>query len=556
MAMATNCEDVSAQMMDLLYGELPADARANVDAHVAGCARCRSELEGFEKTRAAARAGLDEAPPARAHAAIMKAAAAHLAAQAQPAAPKPAVPERASFWDRLRAGWRLPTFATVGAFAVFVLASRVFLNPEKTLDSARVGYNQEPSVAPSPAPVAPSAARHRAGQAAPAAEEPAELAEPAAAPPPMAVSPAAPRPAKGHISDDPLDGLDSLLPSEKSGGHAGKKARKPALEAPAAGYGSGGLGNVQRADDDRIRDKSAAPPTSLFKGEGGRFAQPPPAKPAPKAATAFGNAPSPADEKTFAPPPPLREAPAMKQKEAEKAAAKKAPREPIETWEDKVAAPDRAKDKPAASLGVVGGGGTAGRASAAGNKADAPGSPAAQAAPTTPVMAAPAPPPPAPPPVVTPTQSKARAKMITEGDLAGEESTAAAPQAKAEQKPGARIGATETPIQRADRFFAEERWSDAAAAYKALLDNDPRNHDAERWRQRLIVATQYADVSERPATAAKRKAAPRRSTDSADEGQQRSAEAKAARAPQQAAPRTSKGAKASGKASVSDDAMK
>ena len=55
--MASNCEDVSAQMMELLYGELPADARASVDAHVAGCARCRSELDGFEKTRAVARSG-------------------------------------------------------------------------------------------------------------------------------------------------------------------------------------------------------------------------------------------------------------------------------------------------------------------------------------------------------------------------------------------------------------------------------------------------------------------------------------------------------------------
>ena len=42
--MASNCEDVTAQMMELLYGELPADARASVDAHVAGCARCRAEL--------------------------------------------------------------------------------------------------------------------------------------------------------------------------------------------------------------------------------------------------------------------------------------------------------------------------------------------------------------------------------------------------------------------------------------------------------------------------------------------------------------------------------
>src|SRR5262245_50514172 len=74
-AMASNCENVSAQMMELLYGELPADARASVDAHVAGCERCRSELEGFERTRAVARRALDEAPPARARAAILKAAA-------------------------------------------------------------------------------------------------------------------------------------------------------------------------------------------------------------------------------------------------------------------------------------------------------------------------------------------------------------------------------------------------------------------------------------------------------------------------------------------------
>ena len=33
--MSSNCENVSAQMMELLYGELPADARASVDAHVA-----------------------------------------------------------------------------------------------------------------------------------------------------------------------------------------------------------------------------------------------------------------------------------------------------------------------------------------------------------------------------------------------------------------------------------------------------------------------------------------------------------------------------------------
>ena len=148
--MASNCEDVSAQMMELLYGELPADARANVDAHVAGCARCRSELEGFEKTRAVARQGLDEAPPARAHAAIMQAAAAHLAAQAQPAARKPAAPEQVSFWDRVRARWAFPTLATVGAVAVFLIANRVFLNPERTLELHEAA--EAPAAAPAPVP--------------------------------------------------------------------------------------------------------------------------------------------------------------------------------------------------------------------------------------------------------------------------------------------------------------------------------------------------------------------------------------------------------------------
>src|SRR4051812_9510155 len=154
-SMASNCEDVTAHMMELLYGELPADARASVDAHVAGCTRCRAELDGFEKTRAAARMGLDEAPPARARTAIMQAAAAHLAAQAraQPAAARmPAAPEKVSFWDRLRSRWAFPTLATVGAVAVFMVANRVFLNPERTL--APRSAPERPSVPPLSEPAA------------------------------------------------------------------------------------------------------------------------------------------------------------------------------------------------------------------------------------------------------------------------------------------------------------------------------------------------------------------------------------------------------------------
>ncbi len=168
--MPIGCEDVSARMMDLLYGEVPADERATLEAHVAGCARCRAELAGFQATRAAARRALDaDAPPARAHEAILRAAAAAVAAkEAQPIAARP-VPARPPFWERLRARWTLPTFATVGAVAIVVLASKVFLEPEKTVELGR----QTVHSAPAETPAAP------AGQPRPEAQGAAKAARPA-----------------------------------------------------------------------------------------------------------------------------------------------------------------------------------------------------------------------------------------------------------------------------------------------------------------------------------------------------------------------------------------
>jgi len=55
--------------------------------------------------------------------------------------------------------------------------------------------------------------------------------------------------------------------------------------------------------------------------------------------------------------------------------------------------------------------------------------------------------------------------------------------AKTETRP-----AGESPVARADRLYAEGRWSEAAGAYRELLRRDPRNADAPRWRQRLATA--------------------------------------------------------------------
>ena len=248
----------------------------------------------------------------------------------------------------------------------------------------------------------------------------------------------------------------------------------------------------------------------------------------------------------------------------QKAPSAAAPAKRRAEFDDNIVAKS-AEEKPAAGAGgpgVVGGG-----ASSRSNKSDgySPGGPtlAMPAAPPSPPpprpAVAPAPPPPA---TQAPSPSRAHAKKGGAMDYGNDESAVAQTEAEAKnekkQVAGGKAGAIETLAQRADRLFTEGRWSEAVAAYRELLRNDPSNPDAKRWRDRLVAA-ENADLSERQATVAKakRKAAPSR-TESADaEAPQRSADAKASRAPQQAAPRSSKAAaKASEKSSVSDDALK
>ncbi len=134
--MAADCEQTRARMLELIYGELPAEARAEVATHVAGCAACQAELTALESTRALARRSLaaDE-PPARARAAILRAAAA-----AVPAARPVSKP---SAWAWLRGKWTLPTFATVGAVAVFLLASRIFWSRRRPTSGAAKGWSRQ-----------------------------------------------------------------------------------------------------------------------------------------------------------------------------------------------------------------------------------------------------------------------------------------------------------------------------------------------------------------------------------------------------------------------------
>jgi hypothetical protein len=167
------------------------------------------------------------------------------------------------------------------------------------------------------------------------------------------------------------------------------------------------------------------------------------------------------------------------------------------------------------------------------NKPDSFGSGAAQAAPVAvqnqpakaparaqaPAAATPsmAPPPPASPPPAPQQKLRARSEVAAdEGSWPGQDSDA-----KAERKQASTKGsAGETLVQRADRLFAEGRWADAAAVYRELLRREPRSDDAARWRRQLVAA-ESAEVNERNASLARRKAA-------ADANQQRNAEGEAA----------------------------
>ena len=271
--MAIGCEDVSARMVDLLYGEIPADERAPLEAHVTGCARCRAELAGLRATRAAARRTLDaDAPPARAHQAILRAAAAAVAAQqAQPVTARPA-PARPSLWERLRSRWTLPTFATVGAVAVVLLASKVFLEPDKTIELGRQTVHPAPAEAPA-GPAGPAAVPQPEAQAsgnaaaAPAEKRPEDKDDLRFAERPPADQPFA-RPTAA-----PPHERKRAAPSEGRGGLGNAKGAAAPARQPAKAY-----------LDSLLDEGAGASPTP--KPSKRAFAPPPPARAEPPSAPA------------------------------------------------------------------------------------------------------------------------------------------------------------------------------------------------------------------------------------------------------------------------------
>jgi hypothetical protein len=141
------CNEIRDQMIDYLYGELPAEGRRDFEAHLPGCADCAREVKSMQATLARTRTALraaDEAPPPRVRAAVLAAAG---RAAAMTAAKSP---EKRPLLEWLRRPWFLPAFAAASIMAVFVLGRQVLTRPH---DRVREYVAAPPTVeAPPPEP--------------------------------------------------------------------------------------------------------------------------------------------------------------------------------------------------------------------------------------------------------------------------------------------------------------------------------------------------------------------------------------------------------------------
>jgi hypothetical protein len=105
----------------------------------------------------------------------------------------------------------------------------------------------------------------------------------------------------------------------------------------------------------------------------------------------------------------------------------------------------------------------------------------------------------------------AAAPAEAEKELDEERSDKKAKRADKAEKPAA--SSPEAMVRRADQLYAEQRWSEALAAYQELLRRYPSADGAPRWRARVAEAREAMAAA--PATASRKaKAAPASSSES------------------------------------------
>jgi hypothetical protein len=268
-----NCDGVKERLVDFLYQDLPADARAAFEEHLRGCPACKADVASYRRTLGNARAALTgvlaEEPPVRVHAAVLEAAKA--AAARKTTMVRARKETTSGFFARLwRTPWLMPAFGAASVATVVFLV-RVLKNPE-VLPGQRPLSNGE-LVEPGRAAPAPMAApAQEPGWAAPAAAEEAN--------------------AKAKAG-----------PSDRGGKSEGGKLGMAKAQRPAHELRKGAVDGLARSASGAVSaDKESAPePTRAKKKVGGdlqwgglsgetdgshgmeksRFAEPPPPRPAP-----------------------------------------------------------------------------------------------------------------------------------------------------------------------------------------------------------------------------------------------------------------------------------
>ena len=482
-----NCAQVKEQLVDFLYGELSASARATFAEHLRGCPGCSAEVASHGKTIAQTRAALAgplaQEPPARVHAAVLEAAQA-AAKQTRRTA---AVPEPGFFTRLWRTPWLLPAFGAASVAAVVFLV-RVLKNPE----------------------VLPGQRRQSIAERAVSTPEP-------AAPPPRAEPAVAAAEAKAGRKDEEATGVGRVAKESRhaamavAGKQAASRGATPPIDMPAKHKGveldslSGGpRGNAPAGGGAPSRYAEPPPPRAVgrkasrdiddlmksFDGER-------------KAAPAEAQAAKPAAKKSLGAPDEESLSGALIADEAESTG--RVNRVTSKQISDKR---DYAMPPPAPAPAAA----PAPATPAAAPLAVQPPRPSAHAsAPVyAPAGASASPAPPASPSSPTRATRSRGAELAEEAPMAkvSEPIVDDEPTEKAEKRKDKAAPSLEASIRKADHLFANQDWATAAEAYRDLLRRFPGHKDAPKWRDRVsqaLVAEQESRKSQ-DAKAAKTKA--------------------------------------------------
>jgi len=389
------------------------------------------------------------------------------------ASAKKAEPARASLWEWLRARWAFPTLAAVGALAVLLLGSRLFLNPDTVREIGRPAPVSEPGAeptatstpVPAPATSAPSVTVPKAAsdEAARPFEAPASAEAPARAAPVH-------RKAVAEAKKARSDGARQAA-APPAGGAGSPRGAPSANDDPLAGL----IGPSPRAaakkadsfDDELDRIASGAPPRDKAPATGRAYAQPPP----PAAEKPMANLSSRATAKKKAASPDVEE---MEDRRLQ--AKKEAASEDLLEGAGRAhaqppppAAPPAPKYAEAPSPSVVAESDSASGADESADLEKSAPKRERRASRAQASKAEPAPPAPEPAPVAAPVAASRTRPRGEEAEL--------------DER-----AAHETLLQRADRLFTQGRWAEAAIAYRDLLRLQPNSPSADRWRRRLAAA--------------------------------------------------------------------